>query len=235
MNKFLFLFSMKMAENFNEQNNTVATVGMRFSIIGLIALISIIFSWLSFLLLLVWFILWIIGLFYKPRGKARVAICIPLVVFVAITSVVCYIWSSIKAPAKEFWEWIETRFEGIDEETFDKDRFNAITNEEFNNILSSMNEDEFTSMIENSTWSNIIEKTSYVIFWLLQQWFETSLERYENGDSPVIDNNENIIEIEIDNDESDNNNEINDSSSEKVGVFTKEEQNDIEQILGILE
>lgn len=224
-----------MSENFNEQNNTVATVGMRFSIIGLIALISIIFSWLSFLLLLVWFILWIIGLFYKPRGKARVAICIPLVVFVAITSVVCYIWSSIKAPAKEFWEWIETRFEGIDEETFDKDRFNAITNEEFNNILSSMNEDEFTSMIENSTWSNIIEKTSYVIFWLLQQWFETSLERYENGDSPVIDNNENIIEIEIDNDESDNNNEINDSSSEKVGVFTKEEQNDIEQILGILE
>lgn len=227
-----------MAEDFqtrNEQSNTVATVGMRFSIIWLIALISIIFSWLSFLLLLVWFILWIIGLFYKPRGKARVAVCIPLVVFVAITSVVCYIWSSIKAPAKEFWEWIETRFEGIDEETFDKDRFNAITNEEFNNILSSMNEDEFTSMIENSTWSNIIEKTSYVIFWLLQQWFETSLERYENGDSPVIDNNENIIEIEIDNDESDNNNEINDSSSEKVEVFTKEEQNDIEQILGILE
>jgi hypothetical protein len=227
-----------MAEDFqtrNEQSNTVATVGMRFSIIWLIALISIIFSWLSFLLLLVWFILWIIGLFYKPRGKARVAVCIPLVVFIAIISVVCYIWSSIKAPAKEFWEWIETRFEGIDEETFDKDRFNAITNEEFNNILSSMNEDEFTSMIENSTWSNIIEKTSYVIFWLLQQWFETSLERYENGDSPVIDNNENIIEIEIDNDESDNNNEINDSSSEKVGVFTKEEQNDIEQILGILE
>lgn len=227
-----------MAEDFqtrNEQSNTVATVGMRFSIIWLIALISIIFSWLSFLLLLVWFILWIIGLFYKPRGKARVAVCIPLVVFIAILSVVCYIWSSIKAPAKEFWEWIETRFEGIDGETFDKDRFNAITNEEFNNILSSMNEDEFTSMIENSTWSNIIEKTSYVIFWLLQQWFETSLERYENGDSPVIDNNENIIEIEIDNDESDNNNEINDSSSEKVGVFTKEEQNDIEQILGILE
>jgi putative copper export protein len=38
-----------MAEDFqtrNEQKNTVATVGMRFSILGLIALITLLFAWL---------------------------------------------------------------------------------------------------------------------------------------------------------------------------------------------
>ena len=30
----------------NEQKNTIATVGMRFSIIGLIALITLFFAWL---------------------------------------------------------------------------------------------------------------------------------------------------------------------------------------------
>ena len=51
----------------------------------------------------------------------------------------------------QFVDWAKVEFENIDEETFDQDRFNAITNEEFNNIISSIDEDEFTSMIENST------------------------------------------------------------------------------------
>ena len=51
----------------------------------------------------------------------------------------------------QFINWAKIEFENINEETFDKDRFNAITNEEFNNIVSSIEEDEFTSMINNST------------------------------------------------------------------------------------
>ncbi|MBO7505017.1 hypothetical protein J6T66_02445 [bacterium] len=97
-------------------------------------------------------------MFYKPRGKARVAICIPLVVFIAIFSVIAYVWSSIKTPATQFADWIKVEFENFDEESFENERFNAITNEEFNNIFSSLTEEEFESLLETSTGSNVLEK-----------------------------------------------------------------------------
>jgi hypothetical protein len=89
-------------------------------------------------------------LFYKPRARARVAICIPLVVFIAIASVICYIWSSVRTPAESFVDWIKVEFENIDGESFDNDKFNEITNEEFNNIVSSMTEEDFKQLLENS-------------------------------------------------------------------------------------
>lgn len=224
----------------NEQKNTVATVGMVFSIIWLVALITVLFARLWLPLLFVWFILWIIGLFYKPRGKAWVAVCIPLVVFIAIFSVIAYVWSSIKTPATQFADWIKVEFENFGEENYDNERFNAITNEEFNNIFSSLTEEEFESLIENSTGSNILEKWSYVIFGLLQQGFETSIERYNNWDFPEISDDDNqIITIEVEkednnenSDEETNNTEV---ESQSVEVFTQSEKNDIEQIINILE
>lgn len=237
-----------MAEDFqtrNEQKNTVATVGMVFSIIWLIALITVIFARLWLPLLFVWLILWIIGLFYKPRGKARVAVCIPLIVFIAIFSVSAYIWKSIKTPAVEFVDWLKIEFENIDEKSFDKERFNNITNEEFDNIISSMTEEDFKALIENSTWSNILEKSSYVIFGLLQQWFETSLEKYNNWEIPEISDNK-IVTVDIDvepneneNENIDENKEIEktneDTKKENVEVFSQSEKNDIQEILNYLE
>ena len=213
---------------------------MVFSIIWLVALITVLFARLWLPLLFVWFILWIIGLFYKPRGKAWVAVCIPLVVFIAIFSVIAYVWSSIKTPATQFADWIKVEFENFGEENYDNERFNAITNEEFNNIFSSLTEEEFESLIENSTGSNILEKWSYVIFGLLQQGFETSIERYNNWDFPEISDDDNqIITIEVEkednnenSDEETNNTEV---ESQSVEVFTQSEKNDIEQIINILE
>ncbi len=221
----------------NEQKNTVGTVGMRFSIIWLIALITVFFIRLWLPLLLVWFILWIIGLFYKPRGKARVAVSIPLVVFIALASVVCYVWSSIKTPTTQFTDWIKVEFENIDDENFDNDRFNAITNEEFNNIRASLTEEEFKTLLENSTWSNTLEKWAYVLFGLLQQGFENSLERYNNELSEVDENNENELDEVVD---EDSNNEENEIETNEVEVENDEsslqnEKNDIDEILNILE
>lgn len=209
-----------MTEEMNKKN-TVATVGMRFSIIWLILLVTVFLAWFWFPLLFVWFILWIIGLFNKPRGKARVAIIIPLVVFITTIAIGCYIWSSVKTPVKEFWDWAKVQLEQIDEETFDNDRFSSITNEEFNSIFSGMTEDEFKSLLENSTWSNVLEKWSYALFWLLQQGLENSLEKYNSE----IDDTENTNEDE----------ENDDIDSEDIEVFTESEQDDIEQILNILE
>ena len=209
-----------MTEELNKKN-TVATVGMRFSIIWLILLVTVFLAWFWFPLLFVWFILWIIGLFNKPRGKARVAIIIPLVVFITTISIGCYIWSSVKTPVKEFWDWAKVQLEQIDEETFDNDRFSAITNEEFSSIFSGMTEDDFKLLLENSTWSNALEKWSYALFGLLQQGLENSLEKYNSE----IDDAENTNEDE----------ENDDIDSEDIEVFTESEQNDIEQILNILE
>lgn len=221
----------------NEQKNTVGTVGMRFSIIWLIALITVFFIRLWLPLLLVWFILWIIGLFYKPRGKARVAVSIPLVVFIALASVVCYVWSSIKTPTTQFTDWIKVEFENIDDENFDNDRFNAITNEEFNNIRASLTEEEFKTLLENSTWSNTLEKWAYVLFGLLQQGFENSLERYNNELPEVDENNENEIDEVVD---EDSNNEEDEIETNEVEVENDEsslqnEKDDIDEILNILE
>lgn len=212
------------------QKNTVATVGMIFSIVWLILLVTVILAWFWLPLLFVWFILWIIGLFYKPRGRARVAICIPLVVFITIASIICWLWSSVKTPTMQFVDWAKIEFENIDEETFDKDRFNAITNEEFNNITLTIDENQFTSMIENSTWSNIVEKWAYVIAGMLQEGLENSLEKY-NDESYEVNNTENNLENNTE--KLDENEEHTDT--ENVEIFTKEEQNDIEQILNILE
>ena len=221
----------------NEQKNTVGTIGMRFSIIWLIALITVFFIRLWLPLLLVWFILWIIGLFYKPRGKARVAVSIPLVVFIALASVVCYVWSSIKTPTTQFTDWIKVEFENIDDENFDNDRFNAITNEEFNNIRASLTEEEFETLLENSTWSNTLEKWAYVLFGLLQQGFENSLERYNNELPEVDENNENEIDEVVD---EDSNNEEDEIETNEVEVENDEsslqnEKDDIDEILNILE
>lgn len=217
----------------NEQKNTVGTVGMWFSIIWLIALITVFFIRLWLPLLLVWLILWIIGLFYKPRGKARVAVIIPLVVFITMVSIACYVWSSVKTPTTQFADWIKVEFENIDDENFDNERFNAITNEEFNNIRSSLTEEEFKSLLENSTWSNTLEKWAYVIFGLLQQGFANSLERYNNELPEVDENNENNTDEDANNEQDET--ETNEIEVENDETSSQNEKNDIEEILNILE
>lgn len=221
----------------NEWKNTVATVGMWFSIIWLVLTITLFFirAWMP--LLLLWFILWIIGLFYKPRKRARIAVSIPLVVFIALAAVVCYIWSSVKTPTTEFWDWAKVHLEQLDDETFDNDRFNSIANEEFNNTFSSITEENFKSLMETSTWSNTLEKWAYVFFGLLQQGLENTLERYNNELSEVDENNENELDEVVD---EDSNNEEDEIDTNEVEVKNDEsslqnEKDDIDEILNILE
>ena len=234
-------------QNQNEQKNTVALVGMICSIIWLILLFTVIGSVFWLFLLSLWFILGIIGLFYKPRGKARVAITIPLIVFIAIFSVCMYIWSSIKTPATQFVDWMKIEFENVDEESFDNDRFNEIVNEEFNNIFSSINEEDFKSLLEDSTWSNILEKGAYLFFGILQEGMENSLEKYNDGYIPQIDDEDNnIIDVNIEDDEDDTDEDYTDEDNneeekteeikkETVEVFSESEKDDIEQIINLLE
>ncbi len=245
-----------------QPKNTVATVGMWFSIIGLIALITVFFAWLWFPMLFVWFILWIVGLFYKPRGKARVAVIIPLVVFIALASIACYVWKSVKTPANEFVEWAKPQLEQLESEDFDEDRFERLLNVEVNKITNDKTEDDWKAMFDASTGSNLLEKGSYLFFSVLRQSMETALEKYNNGEIVEIDEEDNhIIDMDVDvnddeidqdsddedNDESNGDNdeqvkpveqkEVTASQSKKSnnGTFSQSEQNDIEQVLNILE
>jgi len=234
-----------MTEEIQEKKNTVATVGMRFSIIWLIALITLFLAWLWLPLLVLWFILWIIGLFYKPRGKARVAICIPLIVFIIIFWTIAYIWSSAKTPAIEFIDRAKNQLEQVDEETFDGDMFGNLVESEINNIINDKTEDDWKASFEASTGSNVIEKGSYLIFSILQQWFENALEKYNNGElAEISDDDDNkivTIDIDVEDDEDaekdieEDSEETENTKQENVEVFTQSEQNDIEQILNILE
>lgn len=241
-----------MAEEFqsqNQQKNTVATVGMWFSIIGLIALITIFLAWFWFPLLFIWFILWIIGLFYKPRGKARVAVSIPLIVFIALTSVACYIWSSIKTPLNEFAEWVKPQFEQLENnKDFDGERFGDLLETELNNMTNGKSENDWKELFESSTGSNSLEKGAYLLSSMFKEWFENALEKYNNWELPEINDEDKIITIDVDvenNEEDSQDEEINDENVEEIEIeepeqenketFSQSEKNDIEQILNILE
>ena len=224
-------------QNQTEQKNTVALVGMIFSIVWLVLLFTIIGTWFGFILLCIWFILWIIWLFYKPRGKARVAVCIPLVVFIAIAALICHLRSSIKTPAREFKDWASVRFEQLDEEDFDDDKFELILQKEANDIINSKTEAEREEAYKNATWSNKKEKWSYLFFDALKETLDNSLEKYYNNELPEIDANDdenNIIDVDV---EVANNEEPSEVVEEQknVEVFTDAEKNDIEQIIDILE
>ena len=233
-----------------EQKNTVATVGMWFSIIWLIAVITIFLAWLWFPMLFVWFILWIIGLFYKPRWKARVAVIIPLVVFVALASIACYIWKSVKTPANEFVDWAKPQLEQLETEDFDEDRFGDILEVELNKIANNTSGDDWKVLFETSTGSNFIEKGAYMVFSKAKEWFENALEKYNDGEIVEIDEDDNNIinvdiDVEDDNIEEDIEDEDTDDEEEEITIqqpkktnsetFSQSEKNDIEQILNILE
>lgn len=224
-----------------QPKNTVALVWMICSIIGLLLLFTVFGTVFWIFLLFIWFILGIIGLFYRPRGKARVAICIPLIVLIAIASLMCYIWSSVKTPTAEFINWAQAQIEQFDEEKFDGDRFGDIVENEINNKMNSLSEDDWNNLYEASTWSNVLEKGSYLLFSILQEAFEKSVEIYNNEE--IIDENigeeddTEIIEVDEDEniDEETQEPEVEEISKENVEVFSDSEKNEIEQIINILE
>jgi hypothetical protein len=102
-----------------------------------------------------------------------------------------------------------------------------------------MTEEEFNAMIESSTWSNLLEKWSYVVFGLIQQVFENSLEKYNEGYVPEIYDENQIVTVDVENNEDEDveapENDEENSEEENVEVFTQSEQNNIEEILDILE
>ena len=231
--------------NQKEQNNTVATVGMIFSIIWLIALISVIFAWFWLPLLFIWLILWIVGLFYRPRKRARIAVCIPLIVLIVIICVACYLWKSVKGPANEFMEWVEPQFEQLqNSENFDGERFGDILEAELNNMTNGKSENEWKDLFEASTGSNSLEKGAYMLSSIFKEWFENALERYNNGEVVEINNEDNNI-ISVDIDVKDENEEDIEDTEEEITIeqpkktnnetFSQSEKNDIEEILDILE
>lgn len=232
-------------KNQAEQKNTVATVGMRFSIIWLIALISIILSRLWLPLLFIWLILWIVGLFYRPRKRARIAVCIPLIVLIVLICVACYLWKSVKGPANEFMEWVEPQFEQLqNSENFDGERFGDILEAELNNMTNGKSENEWKDLFEASTGSNSLEKGAYMLSSIFKEWFENALERYNNGEVVEINDEDNNI-ISVDIDVKDENEEDIEDTEEEITIeqpkktnnetFSQSEKNDIEEILDILE
>ena len=219
-----------------QPKNTVALIWMICSIVWLVLFITIIFFRLWLPLLFLGFVLWIIGLCFKPRGKARVAIMIPLIVFILCMLGISHIYKSAKTPAIEFGEWAnenltEERFENIDEDKFEK-----LVEYEANKLAKEKTEEEWKAIYEATTWSNAIEKVSYIFFGLLQESIENALDSYDALPNEIVDDeteneDENIITVDIETEESNNN----ETDKETVEVFSDSEKNDIEQIINILE
>lgn len=222
-----------------QPKNTVALIGMIFSIIWLILAITVVFFPFGLFFLAIWFILWLIGLFYKPRGKARIAIIIPVITFIAM--LITWLWArkSIKTPAIEFANWANENITPRLNWDLDENKFQQILTDEVNKVISSKTNDELKSLYENSTWSNAIERFSYLFFDLTKQWIENALNTYENTENQLeIIDEDTIDEVDDIIDENSDNEEIREpenQNSESSQTFSDNEMNDIEDLINILE
>lgn len=261
-----------------EKKNTIATIGIWLSIIWLIALISsfswtaLIFNWYSIVwtilliiwcilytwipLFFIWFILWIAGLFYKPRKKARIAIFLPIIIFICSSFILYY---TAKTPIINFFERSEKTLTDNNFKNIDKDIFNNLLKTEINDYIVSKTDDDWKTMYNNNPWSNIIEKITYVTLTTLEEITENTLNSYNtlsNNDETQNDKN-----IELQNEELENNKNDNDTTetnidkedendkntseedkdkweileSEDIEIFTESEKVNIEEIINILE
>ena len=128
---------------------------------------------------------------------------------------------------------------------FDDSKFEKLLKTEINKIINDKSEDEWKDLLESSTGSNKLEKGTYMLFSITKEGFENALKKYDN-ELPEINEEEIDTDDEIDEDEITDEDEVieideeeeevkNNTKSENVEVFTKSEQDDIEQILDILE
>ena len=263
----------------NKQKNTVATVGMRFSIIWLIAIISPIIGLsihlersqiLLYIILLccilvffiispiflVWFILWVIGLFRKPRWRAWIAVCIPLFIFIGLSISCCYIWSCIKVPATEFYNWSRIQ-EQLNKKAIDDDNFQYLLRSERDDTINQKSADEIEDMFEASTWSSFLEKGSYLFSALFQETYTNALEKYNNWEKPEITTDKDDEDVDTDTNTDDENNDIDEpeedtniedsktTEQEEITIeepkkqnnetFSQTEKNEIEQLLNVIE
>ena len=230
-------------KNEGKGKNTVALVWMICSIIWVVLLLTIIGSPFWFIFLIIWFVLWIIGLFYKPKTKARIAVLIPVIIRICLYIGFLYIKNSIKTPALEFSNWFETT---IENETYgnilEDDKFWDIVSNEFKNLINWKSENEIMELYDNSNWSNSIEKRGYVFFGLIKDSIEISLEKYnlssEATDDEILnsDKDDTIDEEEIneetndeDNDEEDNNENNDESTNEEKNNENQSEKEKVEK------
>ena len=239
----------------NKQKNTVATVGMWFSIIWLIILIlnmiwiATIFNetsmslwivlfamtlvlWIWIPLFFIWFILWIIWLFYNPKIKALIAILIPILSMIFINA-------SLNAPINEFAIWAQDWAQQTDRDNIDEDKLEDVFEAESNKIMTNKTKDEWISMYKSYEGLNPIKKLSYLLLSVTKECMEVSLEKFNNWETLEISDDENkIITVDIEKNEDEGNNEGTNNTeveSESVEIFTQSEKNDIEEIINILE
>ena len=138
-------------------------------------------------------------------------------------------------------DWAKPQLEQLESEDFDGDRFGDLLEAELNNMIKDKSEDEWKDLFEASTGSNILERGSYLFFSVAKQGFENALEKYNNGELPEInEEDDNIIDVDIDvneEEEEDAEEEITIEQPKKTNneTFSQSEKNDIEEILNILE
>lgn len=232
-------------------DNTIALVWMILSIIGLILTITLVFFRVGIPLLVLWLLLWLIWLCKKPRWKAWAAVLISLITLGGIAALVISLRNSMKVPANNFLERTQQEVQKLDIENFDEDKFEAFAEEEANKVIQSLSQEELNNLYETSTWSNSLEKWSYVFFYLVQQWTENALNRYKEDLPPKINADNEIAEEENTNTQEINeeentsteeeNTEVQEITTEENNtsdnneVFTDSEETDIEQIINILE
>jgi hypothetical protein len=143
-------------------------------------------------------------------------------------------------------DWAKPQLEQLESEDFDEDRFENLLQTEINNITNNTSDNERKDLIETSTGSNLLEKGSYLFFSIVRQSMETALEKYNNGDLPEIneEDDDNIIDVDIDVEDK-NDEDAEDDIEEEITIeqpktqnnetFSQSEKNDIEEILDILE
>jgi len=168
-------------EEGEKKDNTVALVWMIFSIIWILLFISILWTFFSLPILVIWLILWIIGLFFSPRGKAIAAIIISIIPLGLVAYWFFYLVNGIKAPLEDFTVWAETTLTGEQFKNIDEERFSATADYVFQNLAESYKEKDLEAMFDSASGTTAIEKWAYMFFNFIKEGFEQTMDAYNAG------------------------------------------------------
>jgi hypothetical protein len=91
-----------------------------------------------------------------------------------------FINASVNAPTNEFALWAQDRAQQTDRDNLDEDKLEDVFEAESNKIITSKTKDERISMYNSYNGFNPIKKISYLLFSVVKECMEVSLDKFNN-------------------------------------------------------
>lgn len=164
-----------------KQKNTVGLIWMICSIVWLLLTLSVVLSKIGVSLLIVWLILWVAGLFRKPKWTSIAAVVISIIAFIGLFILWKAIDSASEVPAGQFVEWLQNNYDEEKLSQVNEKELQEIISVEMERIILSKSSAEIKAEFNAATGNSTLEKISYIFFDTLQEAIDNKFPIYANS------------------------------------------------------